>query len=270
MNEERGAIKGAPDIRGQRLGDYIAIEPTDERTKKSVVWRFRCAKCGAERLISLKNFRKCTGERTRCDKCRTPELDDTALAFLFASSSYMGDKLIMRNDDPFIVDYVYAITGGSRGVSDKGSPLLRIPLSARREIEKRGIVCGRMTRGRELPAYEDAEDFIAAYIQVHYSIQARYLKSMHGIPCFRFSVYGCRAVVNLANSVLAGVIDAPLKAVQVSHKANMESIIFQSKDHITQIVRWVEAGICSPAFKARAEEVLSSGARAAQKGKDDE
>lgn len=43
----------AKDLRGQRFGRLVAIEPTEERRYNSVVWRCRCD-CGNEKLASAR------------------------------------------------------------------------------------------------------------------------------------------------------------------------------------------------------------------------
>lgn len=54
----RGPIKHRylVDIRGQRFGRLVALEPTERRCKsdRSIVWRFRCD-CGRTHLAKSKN-----------------------------------------------------------------------------------------------------------------------------------------------------------------------------------------------------------------------
>lgn len=46
----------AKDISGMRFGELRAVEPTNRRCRRSVVWRCKCLRCGRECFVSRKDL----------------------------------------------------------------------------------------------------------------------------------------------------------------------------------------------------------------------
>lgn len=55
------------DIKGQRFGSLVALEPTDKRYGSSIVWRCKCD-CGNEVLVSVQNLIKRKTSSCTCNR----------------------------------------------------------------------------------------------------------------------------------------------------------------------------------------------------------
>ena len=55
------------DITNQRFGKLVALEPTDKRQNKSVIWKCKCD-CGNIHYASQHNLKN--GDVTRCNDCK--------------------------------------------------------------------------------------------------------------------------------------------------------------------------------------------------------
>jgi hypothetical protein len=53
-------------LKDQPFGCLVALEPTPLRRRRSVVWRCRCKKCGAEALVAADRLRAGTTRSCRC------------------------------------------------------------------------------------------------------------------------------------------------------------------------------------------------------------
>ena len=58
---------GMNDITNQRFGKLVALEPTDKRQNKSVIWKCKCD-CGNIHYASQHNLKN--GDVTRCNNCK--------------------------------------------------------------------------------------------------------------------------------------------------------------------------------------------------------
>lgn len=68
------------DITGQRFGKLIAVRPTDERRRGSVVWECKCD-CGNTALVTTNNLRDGSTTSCGCARFRAGGLDITGQRF---------------------------------------------------------------------------------------------------------------------------------------------------------------------------------------------
>lgn len=100
------------DITGQKFGMLTAIEPTDQRKDKKIVWRCRCD-CGREVFVTAKELR--AGKTQTCGKHGREDLTGQRfgrLTALYLLEEMKGTRTSSLGDKPPVTN-----TSGVRGVS---------------------------------------------------------------------------------------------------------------------------------------------------------
>lgn len=87
MSEIGKEFNPIKDLKGQRFGHLIALEPTEERKNKSVIWKCQCD-CG--NIYYVKSNHLQNNEILHCDKCAS-----------FCKGEYKIKTLLLENYIPF-------------------------------------------------------------------------------------------------------------------------------------------------------------------------
>lgn len=77
------------DIRNQRFGKLIALEPTENRQNRSVIWKCQCD-CGKEHYASLSNLK--SGNVTRCSYCNIKSKGEEKISTLLEQNNITFSK----------------------------------------------------------------------------------------------------------------------------------------------------------------------------------
>lgn len=77
------------DLTGQRFGKLVAIEPTEKRVSKSVVWKCLCD-CGNYHEVSAQNLKN--GDIVQCKECRTYSRGEDAIKNLLKNENIFFEQ----------------------------------------------------------------------------------------------------------------------------------------------------------------------------------
>ena len=233
------------DMSGMTVGRYRLIGPTEQREHGGVVWQCSCLRCGAERMLSVRQ-----AERACCRLCLVR--DGYALGILWALCSCSGDKHVVRCADEHYVRYIADITGGAvwtREDDGREQYVTVVPAAMMAAVVDMGW-SGRWDTARSCPVTPDPWGFAAAYIQAHSTVDTTTTRKRDGSrhTRLRLRVYGSEAVLSAINDTIA---DAGLGKRKTVMTGRCATLYYQSTAEVQAIVEEILDGVHSDVFAAQ-------------------